>query len=183
MVELISIEARNLITQGILLTRHLCLRGNWDGPHGQDHWARVACMAEVLRLNTEATEYVVSMEDVVVPAILHDLGRIGDTPDHEHGVRGARPAAKGLMLMEETGLCHLGRGSWGRAIDTVIHHCEKGSSLWSQGIFVRDADILDIYRDGKNRVNTDRLSTMASVSFAEQAKAFSRTEWDFSWTL
>ncbi len=180
MRDLISLEAQRLITEGIMLIRHLFLKDggrNWDGSHGQDHWARVACMAEAIRLHTPDID--LQMQDVVIPALIHDLGRTGDSADAGHGVRGAKPAAKALFLLEEHGLAIFGLHAWGRSIDTVIHHCDSGSALGTSAIIVRDADMLDIYRDGKDRVNTDRLQTIAAIEFINQAKKFSRTKWEF----
>lgn len=178
MVELIGPEAIHLITEGIKAIRHLCLIGSWETTHGQHHWARVACMAEVIRINTPG--HMLEMPDVVVPALLHDLGRVDDSGDPEHGLRGAKPAAKALTILEESGLALLDPVRWGATIDIVIHHCEQIPGLFLEGSIVRDADILDLYRDPNREVKTDRLRTLLALAFIGQAKTFSKSEWEFN---
>ena len=62
---------------------------DWDGIHGAPHWSRVRRNGLILSEQTGANRRVVEYF-----AFIHDLGRLNDNHDPEHGYRAALIAEK-----------------------------------------------------------------------------------------
>lgn len=113
-------------------------RGDLSGLHGLGHWRRVARNGALLATRTGADPQVVELF-----AIFHDAKRENDDYDPEHGLRGARLAARlrGILyqlddapfrLLLEACECHA---------DGEIHDDPTIGTCW-------DADRLDLGRVG-----------------------------------
>jgi uncharacterized protein len=74
----------SLITQGLITFARREFRLAWGGIHGAPHWSRVRrnglILAELTGANRRVVEYF---------AFIHDLGRLNDNHDPEHGHRAA----------------------------------------------------------------------------------------------
>ena len=78
-----------LISQQLIAFARQEFRLDWDGIHGAPHWSRVRhnglMLAEQTGANSRVVEYF---------AFIHDLGRLNDNHDPEHGYRAALIAEK-----------------------------------------------------------------------------------------
>ena len=78
-----------LISQKLISFARQEFRLDWDGIHGASHWSRVRhnglILADQIGANRRVVEYF---------AFIHDLGRLNDNHDPEHGYRAALIAEK-----------------------------------------------------------------------------------------
>ena len=159
----------------------------WDGlvggVHGEKHWLRVFKLADkiinCMTLNIK-TRLVVNRGVVGLAALLHDVGRIHDGRDYDHGYRGAAIAFKvagnvfasgknQLDLATPTGF-HKKMVELGKIADIVSRHCLPGPGDYLEMQIVKDADKLDRVRfGGKKAVDVNRLALVESKSLLDDA--------------
>jgi uncharacterized protein len=77
------------ITPALLAAIRTEYRLPWNGIHGVAHWARVLENGRRLARETGAR-----LEVVELFAVLHDVRRVNENHDPEHGLRGARLAGE-----------------------------------------------------------------------------------------
>lgn len=123
-------------------------RLDWGGIHGAPHWARVRRNGLMLAKLNDAREDVVECF-----ALIHDIQRMHDGTDPEHGRRAADYARK-----LNASYLHLNAA----ALEMLIYACEYHShGLIEADVTVQtcwDADRLDLGRVGI-RPDPNRLST------------------------
>ena len=137
-----------LISKQLIAFARQEFRLDWDGIHGAPHWSRVRHNGLILAEQTGANRKVVEYF-----AFIHDLGRLNDNHDPEHGYRAALIAEKiagDLLAVDEAELALLmeacrGNSDGHPAADVTVVTC------W-------DADRLDLGRVGI-RPNPTRLCT------------------------
>ena len=80
-------QQSKIITEEILIELKREFPLKWNGTHGIVHWARVRENGLYLAEHTGAKTHIIELF-----AIFHDVKRIKDGPDPEHGLRGAKYA-------------------------------------------------------------------------------------------
>jgi uncharacterized protein len=134
---------------------------DWDGIHGAPHWARVRANGLILAEQTSADPQVIE-----VFAFIHDVERVTDGSDPEHGQRAARLAKELNDDFFQLSTLQL---------QLLITACEEHSLGQTTGdttiLTCWDADRLDLGRVGVKPCPT-RLCT-------EAAKQNSMIEWSY----
>ncbi|MEI6835940.1 MAG: HD domain-containing protein [Candidatus Falkowbacteria bacterium] len=112
---------------------------NTDGLHGLSHFARVEQIGNYLADQTGADLEVLSLF-----AYTHDLGRVHDDEDLEHGIR----SAKIVEQMYAQKIIDITQVQYEQLIYACSYHCldsARSDDLTVQACW--DADRLDLWRD------------------------------------
>lgn len=128
------------------------------GIHGSGHWERVLCFAEKI-LKGEGIE----SREVLIAALMHDIGREKDNNNPEHGERGARIARKILEEMNPGINIDL-------VCDMIRRHNDPTDGDYIELMILKEADRLDMYRMGPDFLDTSRLTTLTAISLIDEAK-------------
>ena len=166
-----------------LVVEQALWKGLIAGIHGEAHWLRVFKLTEKIincMVLARKDKLVVNRGVIGLSALLHDIGRVNDGKDPDHGYRGAPVAfrvagnimAKGknqLKLATPKGF-HAGMVELGKIADIVTRHCFPGPGDYLEMQIVKDADKLDRVRlNGVEAVDLDRLALEASKTLIDEA--------------
>lgn len=159
----------------------------WDklaeGIHGEKHWLRVFKLADKIMsclMLARKTKLVVNKGMVGMAALLHDIGRVNDGADPDHGYRGAPIAFKlaaSLMAQGQNKIAlatpkgfYAKMAELGRIADIVSRHCLPGPGDYLEMQIVKDADKLDRVRlGGPDAVDLDQLALPVSKTLIDTA--------------
>ena len=153
-----------LISKRLISFARREFRLDWEGIHGAPHWSRVRhnglMLAELTGANYRVVEYF---------AFIHDLGRLNDNHDPEHGYRAALIAEKiagDVIEVSQVELALLmeacqGHSDGHQVADVTVMTC------W-------DADRLDLGRVGI-RPDPGRLCTTQAQDAAFLQEAYRRS--------
>lgn len=111
-----------------------------DGLHGLDHWQRVEKFGQFIASSTEADPEVLKLF-----AYTHDLGRISDGDDPQHGLR----SAKIVEDLYNQNIIKLTKEQYNKLIYACSYHMVTTAS--SNDVTIQacwDSDRLDLWRDG-----------------------------------
>lgn len=153
-------EQKKMISRELIQIIKETFQLNWKGVHGVSHWARVRINGLLIAKQNGANQRVVELF-----AFLHDVERVADFNDPEHGERAAQFIES---LPDEL----LGINDMEKKL--LMLACKDHSKGMVDGdITVRtcwDADRLDLGRGGL-RPNTKKLCTDVAkeAAFFEQA--------------
>lgn len=157
--------------------------GVYTSEHGIHHWARTAAYATMIYDNVSKdveSEDNVEKWQVIVAGVCHDLGRIGESADPQHGTRGVMRAAMAMQDIVDAVFIPPDSLMQGEILHAIMHHCDptKGDNNLTR--ILKDADKLDILRDGQNRLNTSKLYFPYSLKLVEYGRTWSVKEWEFA---
>ena len=127
-----------LITRKLIRFARQEFKLDWEGIHGAPHWARVRHNGLILAQQTGANRRVVEYF-----AFIHDLGRLNDNHDPEHGDRAALIAEKiagDLIKVDAVELDLL--------MEACRGHCDGHLEADVSVMTCWDADRLDLGRVG-----------------------------------
>lgn len=151
--------------------------------YGEAHWLRVFKLTDKIincLMLERKTKLVVNKGIVGLASLLHEIGRIHDGKDPNHGFRGASIAFRVAGNIFATGPNKLALATpkgmqaklveLGRIADIVNRHCMKGPGDYLEMQIVKDADKLDRVRiKGAASVDVDRLALDVSRSLVGEA--------------
>ena len=125
-----------------VLLKHISveLKINTDGLHGLSHFARVEKLGHYLAESNGADLEVISLF-----AYTHDLGRIDDDEDIDHGIR----SAEIVTNLYNQNLLNISNEQYEQLIYACYYHSLE--SAHSEDVTIQtcwDADRLDLWRDG-----------------------------------
>jgi uncharacterized protein len=140
-------------------------RLDWDGIHGAPHWARVRANGLILAEQTGADPYVIE-----VFAFIHDVERVSDASDPDHGLRASR-----LAVELNTEYFQLSSSQ----LEQLVTACEGHSYGQTTGnitvVTCWDSDRLDLGRIG--------IKPCPSRLCTAEAKQSSMIEWAYKRSL
>ena len=146
--------------------------------HGESHWDRTMALAGMIQAHHREAD----LGMVLCGACFHDIGRIDDGPDAEHGFRAARAAlvAANLTAREMPELLPASRSEhdvWkGKLLEIIFHHCDYGPGTFLEMQIVKDADKLDRFRLSPQGPDPDRLALETSRNLMDTARKLARRE-------
>jgi hypothetical protein len=111
-------------------------------------------------------------------AAFHDIGRISDGSDPDHGWRAARQVlvAANQVALSLPEMLPIGRSQqdvWkGRLLEIVFHHCEPGHGSFIEMQIVKDADKLERFRLTPEGPDPERLALAVSRDMIEDARRY-----------
>lgn len=144
-----------------------------SGIHGEDHWRKVALTGQ--RLRTDHPE--ADAELVVLFALIHDMRRVNDGHDPEHGRRAA-------ILARELNDDLLGLAR--HRLDLLAHaidgHTRMGPSTDPTVGVCLDADRLNLWRVGirpdPRFLSTSLARRRETIAWASELNRTAAPEWD-----
>lgn len=134
------------------------------GIHGLDHWQRVEKIGEFLAAHSEADPEVLRLF-----AYTHDLGRIADSGDEEHGHR----SAKIVEELYNRGVIKLSEKQYQQLICACFNHTT--TLFISDDITIKaclDSDRLDLWRAG---ITPDPQYLYTEIAKKPETIAWSKT--------
>ncbi|MCK5612497.1 hypothetical protein KAR91_62065 [Candidatus Pacearchaeota archaeon] len=115
---------------------------------------------------------------IMCGAAFHDIGRINDGADPDHGFRAARQVlvAANQVALSLPEMLPVGRSEqdvWkGKLLDIVFHHCEFGPGTFIEMQICKDADRLDRFRLGPTALDPSRLALHVSEELMDEARRY-----------
>ena len=137
------------------------LNVNISGLHGINHWSRVEKLGYYLAKSNGSDIIVLSLF-----AYTHDLGRIDDDEDIDHGIRSAR-IVKDLYDQK---IINISSVQFEQLMYACSYHSLK--SAHSEDVTIQtcwDADRLDLWRDG--------IQPIPELLFTQEAKKQETISW------
>ena len=178
---IVSAEVIRFIDNSIPVIRRFGLMLNESDDHNVDHWARTACNAAAIA-TLVGDDYTLDQETLLLAGLLHDIGRVDDSADSQHGFRAVVPAIDAMRALAEHGIIRLDLIRFGKVIDLIIHHVElmPGRSIAHK--VLKDADKLDMQRHGKGKGALDpyRIELVVSRGLIAIAEKFAQQEWEIT---
>jgi hypothetical protein len=108
---------------------------------------------------------------VTMAALLHDIGRLHDNDDPDHGYRVA-PS----LFDAATDLAWVDPVEWGKIAHIVFEHCLPGPGDFLEMQIVKDADKLDLFRNKMGGPDPHRLALDISKNEILHFKNYVLTE-------
>ena len=148
---------------------------NPRGIHGRGHACRVLAWANHLARASAQDGQAVDLEAVRWAAVLHDVRRVSDGPDPEHGARAAAWVREHAQQILPPGL---GAETVERIAYVVRWHVpddQDAPELTPELIVLKDADSLDRVRLGPGRLDVRYLRTSLARELPAAAGRLWRT--------
>lgn len=152
------------------------------GIHGVGHMTRSIRLAHMIyqahpNLIPGARLHAGDCGLVLCAAALHDIGRLNDEADPEHGLRAARQvlvaANEVAVALPELLPGRSEQDVWkGKLLEMVFHHCEPGPGTFIEMKIAKDADKLDRFRLGPEALDPERLALHVSRELIDQARRY-----------
>lgn len=162
--------------------QHMLTPSLGAGIHGVSHIARTIRLAHMIHLAHPHLIAGARLDAgdcglVLCGAAFHDIGRIDDGADSDHGLRAARQV---LVAANEVAVSlpellpeRSEQDVWkGKLLEIVFHHCEVGPGTFMDMKIVKDADRLDRFRLGPEALDPNRLALNVSRELIDQARRY-----------